>query len=93
VLLISLTALVATWRRLPREYAIYATLVMVVCTWSGVIERPLDSYDRYMLVAFPLWMAAAAWLQEHRLSRPVLQISSLLLVFYTVMFARWVFVA
>jgi hypothetical protein len=67
--------------------------MLVVTTSSAVAGRPLESFDRYLLPIFPLWMAAAAWLQEHRLSRPVLQISSLLLVFYTVMFARWIFIA
>ena len=93
VLVISLAALVATLRRLPREYAIYATLVIVVCTWRGVVGKPLESYDRYMLVVFPLWMAAAAWLEKRRLTPTVLQISSLMLVFYTVEFARWAFIA
>jgi hypothetical protein len=92
VLVISLTALVATWRWLPREYAIYTTLVIVVCTWSGVVGRPLVSYDRYMLVAFPLWIAAAAWLDKRRLTPTVLLLSSLMLVFYTVEFARWAFI-
>jgi hypothetical protein len=93
VLVIALAALIAAWRRLPREYAVLAILMLVVTTSSAVAGRPLESFDRYLLPIFPLWMAAAAWLQEHRLTRPVLQISSLLLVFYTVMFARWVFVA
>jgi hypothetical protein len=93
VLVIALAALIAAWRRLPREYAVLAILMLVVTTSSAVAGRPLQSFDRYLLPIFPLWMAAAAWLQEHRLSRPVLQISSLLLVFYTVMFARWIFIA
>ncbi len=93
VLAIALASLVAVWRRLPREYAIFATLVMLVCTWTGVVGRPLEAFDRYMLPIFPLWMGAAAWLHERRLTRPVLQISTVLLIFYTVMFARWVFIA
>jgi Mannosyltransferase (PIG-V) len=93
VLVISIAALVATWKRLPKEYAVFSTLALLVCTWSGVVAKPLEGYDRYMLVVFPLWMATAAWLEEHRLTRPVVQVSSVMLVFYVVMFARWVFIA
>jgi Mannosyltransferase (PIG-V) len=93
VLVISIAALVATWKRLPKEYAVFSTLVLLVCTWSGVVARPLEGYDRYMLVVFPLWMAAAAWLRERRLTQPVLQLSTVMLIFYVVMCARWVFIA
>jgi hypothetical protein len=93
VLVISVLALVAVWRRLPKEYAIYATLEILLCTWSAVAGRPLDGFDRYMLAVFPLWMGAAAWLSQRRLMPTALQLSTVMLIFYTVEFSRWVFIA
>jgi hypothetical protein len=93
ILAIAVTAWLAVWRRLPREYAILAGLFLIVITSSAVVGRPLESFDRYTLCVFPLWMGAAAWLEQHRLSQRTLWLSSGLLVFYVVEFARWVFVA
>jgi hypothetical protein len=92
VLVIAVLALVSVWRRLPKEYALYATLVMVVCTSSAVAALPLEAFDRYMLPIFPLWIGAAAWIEKRRLLPTVLTISTLMLIFYVVMFSRWVFV-
>jgi hypothetical protein len=54
---------------------------------------PLEAFDRYMLPIFPLWIGAAAWVEKQRILRPLLLLSVVALVFYTVMFARWSFVA
>ncbi len=93
VLIITLLALVSVWRRLPAEYALFATLVVLVCLTSAIQTLPLEAFDRYMLPIFPLWMGAAAWLEQRRLTPTVLQVSALMLAFYTFMFARWVFIA
>ena len=90
VLMISIAALVGAWRRLPKEYAIFATLALIVCTWSGSPLMPLYAFDRYMLPIFPLWMVAAGWLQRQRRVPSALLISVVMLVFYTVEFSRWV---
>ncbi len=93
VLAISLSALAGAWRLLPTAYAIYATLVILVFTMSVVTLVPLRAFDRYMLPQFPLWMVAANWLDKHRLLRPVLIVSPILTVFYTIEFARWAMIA
>ncbi len=93
VLAITVLALVSAWRRLPTEYALYATLVVLLCTSSAVAMVPLEAFDRYMLPIFPLWIGAAAWIQQRRLMTIVLPISTLMLIFYVAMFSRWVFVA
>ena len=51
------------------------------------------SFDRYVLVLFPLWIAAAGWLRERRLLRPAIQIGAALLLFYSFQVGRWMFVA
>jgi hypothetical protein len=93
VLLISLFSLAVSWKRLPAAYSIYATLVVVLFTSRVTDTVPLVSFDRYMLPAFPLWMSAGAWFEEHRLTRHVLELSTLFLVFYTIEFSRWILVA
>jgi hypothetical protein len=90
---IAIASLIGAWKRLPKAYAVYAALVLIVCIWSPSLFFPFRSIDRYLLVVFPLWMATAAWLQERRTVRPVLYVSTALLVFYCVLAARWVFIA
>jgi hypothetical protein len=93
VLAISLAALVVVWRRLPRPYVIYCGLALLVFTSSPAVDDPLESIDRFVLVLFPLWMAAAAWLTDRRLLGRTVAIGGLMLCFYTFAFARWTFVA
>jgi hypothetical protein len=93
VLALSLIALVACVRRLPRCYAAYSLLALFVTVWSPVAEQPLKSFDRYALTIFPLWMAAGAWLSERRLTRAVVMITAPLLALSTIAFARWSFIA
>lgn len=93
VLMLTVTALIGAWRRLPAPYAIYATLVLLMAIWSPAVGRPLGSFDRYTLVMFPLWMAAAKWISDRNLIRTVLGLSTSALIFYSIAFASWVFVA
>ena len=81
----------AAWRRLPKEYAIYATLVIIVCTSSGVSAaarglRPLHAGG------VPAVDGGRRVARERRLMPTVLEISSLMLIFYSVEFARWAFI-
>jgi hypothetical protein len=93
VLAIALAALIAAFRRLPLEYGAYAGATLLVCIASPVSAQPLQSLDRYTLTIFPLWMAAAAWIAERRLTRPVLGASAALLAFFSFQFATWAFIA
>ena len=90
---IAVLSLIGAWRRLPKEYAVFAALVLVVCTASAGQEMPMLAFDRYMLPIFPLWIGAAAWVEQQRVTRPLLLFSIVALVFYTVMFARWSMIA
>lgn len=89
VLAISLLALVVTWRRLPRAYGVYALSAILLCTSSAVTLEPLRGFDRYMLPIFPLWIGAAVWVTERRMTVATLTLSSAMLVMYTVEFTRW----
>jgi hypothetical protein len=86
-------ALVAAFRRLPLAYGVYATAVLLVCISSPVAGQPLKSLDRYTLTIFPLWIAAAGWLSERRLTAKAVGLGALLLAFFALQFATWAFIA
>jgi Mannosyltransferase (PIG-V) len=92
VLVISVTALVAAWRQLPKAYAVFSGLCLLVCVSSPVTGEPLTSLDRYVLVLFPLWMVAAKWLSERRLLRATVTVDAALLFVFALQFARWTFI-
>jgi hypothetical protein len=93
VLAICLVALVGAWHRLPKVYAIYAALMLIIFTTGSVEGDPLHSFGRFALMLFPLWMIAAAWLSERRMIRLVVEVEAVLLLFYAIEFGRWVFIA
>jgi hypothetical protein len=93
VLALAAFALVATFRRLPLAYGVYALLALLVALASPVAAQPLKSLDRYLLTIFPLWMAVGAWVAEKRLLWPVAAVSAALLAFFAMQFASWTFVA
>jgi Mannosyltransferase (PIG-V) len=80
-------------RRLPLEYTAYAALTVLMCLSSPPAGQPLVSFDRYVLTIFPLWMVAGAWVAKRRLEPPAIVLGSILLIFYTVQFSTWAFVA
>lgn len=93
VLLAAAAAVVVCSRRLPLGYTVLAVLALLLATASPVAGQPLKSLDRYVLTVFPVWMAAGAWLAERRWLWPVVVSSAAVLVFFTVQFAAWTFVA
>jgi predicted membrane-bound mannosyltransferase len=72
---------------------VYAALSLLICISSPVAGQPLKSLDRYVLVIFPLWMAAGAWVARRRLTRAAVIFSAALLAFYTYQFTTWAWVA
>ncbi|HWE31833.1 MAG TPA: mannosyltransferase family protein, partial [Solirubrobacteraceae bacterium] len=58
ILGVAVAALVYGFKRLPLPYTVYAALSLLICISSPVAGQPLKSLDRYVLVIFPLWMAA-----------------------------------
>jgi hypothetical protein len=93
VLVLAAVALVAVFRRLPLAYGAYAAGALLVCISSPVAGQPLKSVDRYTLTIFPLWMAAAAWLSERRLTARTIVLSAGMLAFFAFQFATWAFIA
>lgn len=87
--LISLGALWLAWRRLPKAYALYAALFLLVCTGGPVAGLPLRGFDRYTLMLFPLWAVAAQWLSERGLLRAAVATEAVLLCFFAAQFGHW----
>lgn len=92
-LVLALVALGIAFRRLPMAYAVYALAVVVVCVWSPTVNQPLQSFDRYTLTIFPLWMAAGSVLSRRRLLVPLVFLESALLAFYSFVAAAWFFIS
>lgn len=93
VLVVAFIVLASCFRRLPLEYGAYAAVALLMCVSSPRVGQPLVSFDRYLLTIFPLWMAAGAWIARRQLAHLVIPAGALLLVFYTVQFSSWSFVA
>jgi hypothetical protein len=85
-----LVATVGVLRRLPLAYGLYVIAAIVMpLSYSGTGE-PLESFPRYLVVLFPLFIWFAAWLEEHpRLRIPALAVSALLMMFYAANFSTW----
>jgi hypothetical protein len=89
-----LVALEACRRRMRAEYTVYAALVLVMCLSTVEQGEPLWSFDRFALTIFPLWMVAGAFLARRRwLLVPVCLCGAAALVFYTMQFSSWAFIA
>ncbi len=94
VLILACLALAWVWRSLPREYGVLAGIQLLLCLSSPAVGQPLWSLDRFVLTIFPLWMAAGAWIARRpRLLAPAVLAGGALLVFYTLQFSSWSFVA
>jgi len=90
-------ATVGVLRRLPWAYGLYVIVaILMPLSYPGTAGdgEPLESIPRYLLVLFPLAMWLAMWLDGHpRLRLPLLLVSALAMVFYTVKFTTWHWVA
>jgi hypothetical protein len=93
-LLLALGALIGALRRLPLAYGAYAAAALAVAVSYPPVDEPLDSLSRYVLVIFPLQMAAGCWLARHpRLRLPMLSLSGMALAYFVGEFATWHWVA
>ena len=77
-------------RRLPLGYVTYAVSSLALPLSVPAAGEPLMSLPRFLLVAFPLWIALALWALERRAAlRRVIAGSVALLVLGTTLFAGW----
>lgn len=93
-LVLALVGAVGVARRLPRAYAAYVIVALLVLLSEPVLDgQPLTSFPRYVFVLFPLWIWLAMVGSGRRWGRWALAASALLLALFTAQFATWHFVA
>ena len=87
----AVAALVACWRKLPAAYTLYALAALLFPLLYSSEARPLYSLPRFVVVVFPLFIAAAVVLAPHRVWRwVVVGVFGVFLVASTVLFASFV---
>jgi hypothetical protein len=93
-LLAAVPLVVLVLRRLPLAYGLYVVAALALPLSYPVAGQPLMSLPRFLLVLFPLQLALAAWLAEHRRAVvPLLGASAALMVVFGAQFATWHWVA
>jgi hypothetical protein len=93
--------LAARWRTIPLHYTLFATATAVyslsfpiTVKSAQLFVQPLASQPRYMIVAFPIMMALAAWAEKHQLTeRAFFAISVPVLVLNMILFSNGFWVA
>lgn len=80
--------LVVVFRRLPRSYAVYGAVTLVL----GLSAANLDSFERYCLSTFPFLMAVAIVARRREVERVVIALSAAGLFGYSLLafFGSWV---
>jgi hypothetical protein len=93
-LLAALPALVLVLRTLPFAYFAYVLAALALALSYPIATEPLMSLPRFLLVLFPLTIAAASWLSEHPRARlGALALSAALMIVSAAQFATWHWVA
>ncbi len=92
-LLFACVTTVGALRRLPLAYGAYALVTVLVTASTVVSYEPLESFARYLVVAFPCQMWLAHWSQRRGKVQVVLALSAGLLAVFAAMFATWRWVA
>jgi hypothetical protein len=86
--------LALSWRRVPVAYFAYAVALLVEALSYPIAAEPLESFSRYLLTMFPLFMGWGAWLGPRpRLNRWIICTSGLLLAAFSGLWAFWAWVA
>ena len=92
-LLLALVVIALAWRRLPPAYTAFAAAVVALPLFGPTFLRPLMSMPRFILAAFPLFIAFAVLTDRRPVLRGVLlALFAAGLVLLTLRFAafRWV---
>ncbi len=85
---------IAAIRKLPLSYTAWSLVLLIYPLFFPAGRTPLLSYQRFVLVAFPLFIAVAVLTRRHNVTRFVLLgVSAALLVWMAATFALWWWVA
>jgi hypothetical protein len=90
----SAAGLVWSWRRLPVAYFLYALVMLAQALSYPTPTEPLESFPRYMLVIFPLFMGWGAKLADRPTARrATLLVSAGLLAAFSGLWGYWAWIA
>lgn len=88
--LVAVAAAVASWRRIPMPYYVYALTILLYSSSFPYPHAPLQALPRYLLPIFPLFMGSAAWLAERRRATTVVLVASgVLLAVFSGLWSFW----
>jgi hypothetical protein len=92
-LVFALAALALAAKKLPWHLTAYALALVLVPVFFGTESNPLMGLPRYVLVAFPLFIALGAWLGDRRVVWGLVALSAALSLPFVALFVNWYFVA
>ena len=93
-LLFSAAGLAWAWRRVPIAYSLYALVMLAETLSYPAPNEPLESFPRYMLVIFPLFMGWGAKLADKPLARRATLVAfSGLLLGFSGLWGYWSWIA
>jgi len=81
--------LIAVWRTLPREYALYALVMYLAPLFRMTTLQPLVSMDRYVLAIFPAFIWLGARGQNAWVNRAIVYLSFPLQLYLSAQFVLW----
>lgn len=87
VLIVSIFLALAYYRKIGLPYTVFAILAIVLSS------SRVQGMGRYMVVVFPLFIAAAYFLKNRDLYHTFLYLNILLLALFSIMFSHWYWVA
>ncbi len=81
--------MIAVWRKLPREYALYALAMYLAPLFRMTTTQPLVSMLRYALVVFPVFMLWGVWGRNAWANRAIVYLSFPLQLYLSAQFVMW----
>jgi hypothetical protein len=77
------------FQQMPREYALYALMMILAPLFRMTTAEPLVSMARYAITVFPMFMLLAVWGKNPWVNRMVVYLSFLLQLYVCAQFVLW----
>lgn len=92
LLLLAVMALFWSLRRLRLELWLYMLTALLFLLSTSVEHEPLSSFNRYILLCFPLFIILAKWARNFWLRLLILGTEGLMFLYFSTMFFMWAWV-
>jgi hypothetical protein len=94
ILIVSLLATFWAFRRKFFLQAVYLSALILFLASVTMTNMPLGSYNRLILIGFPIFLALASWMKQNRWAyRAILALSSVLYFIMCFAYLSWLWVA